>query len=199
MLIEEPETTPERRSLYDGDVAEVGYVMNLTRLWAWHPDLISGLFELLGVAADRAGLTYRDKGVLVTAAASTLGDAYCALAWGTRLAQAADPATAADVIQSPAGQAGDPRDAALAAWASQLASDPNATTEADVARLRSVGFDDAQIAAIAVYVALRLAFSTVNDGLGAAPDAQLVDSAPPLLRQAVAFGRPPAQEASPAE
>ena len=35
--------------------------------------------------------------------------------------------------------------------------------------LRDAGFDDAQIFAITVFVAARLAFSTVNDALGARP------------------------------
>lgn len=203
MLIEEPPTSPEREALFESDVAAVGFVMNLTRAWAWHPELKSGLFDLLAQAAEHAGLTYRDKGVLVTAMATTMGDSYCSLAWGTRLAAASDPATAAELIESRAeGQGGaaddgDERDAALAAWAHRLAADPNSATEADVARLRAVGFDDSRIAALTVFVSLRLAFSTVNDGLGIAPDHELAAKAPPEVRQAVAYGRPP--ETAPSE
>jgi len=46
---------------------------------------------------------------------------------------------------------------------------PNSTTEADVEDLRRLGFQDQQIFAITLYVALRLAFATVNETLGAAP------------------------------
>jgi hypothetical protein len=42
-------------------------------------------------------------------------------------------------------------------------------------------------------VALRLAFSAINDSLGAQPDAQLAQSLPPEVREAVTFGRPVAQ------
>jgi hypothetical protein len=38
-------------------------------------------------------------------------------------------------------------------------------------------------------VALRQAFSTVNDALGAQPDSELVDRVPAEVRQAVTFGR----------
>ena len=48
------------------------------------------------------------------------------------------------------------------------ARDPNSTTAADVQSLRDAGFDDGQIFAISVFVALRIAFSIVNDALGAA-------------------------------
>jgi len=42
-------------------------------------------------------------------------------------------------------------------------------------------------------VALRLAFSTINDSLGAQPDAQLAQSLPREVREAVTYGRPVAQ------
>jgi hypothetical protein len=42
------------------------------------------------------------------------------------------------------------------------------------------------------YVAFRLAFSTVDNALGAEPDRQLAESAPPGVREAVDFGRRPA-------
>ena len=81
----------------------------------------------------------------------------------------------------------------MAAWARKVARDPNATTPADVQALRDAGLDDEQIFAITTFVALRLAFSTVNDALGAQPDAQLAQSLPPEVRDAVTWGRPIAQ------
>jgi hypothetical protein len=69
-------------------------------------------------------------------------------------------------------------DRALAHWARALTRDPNATGAAEVQALRDAGFDDPQIAAPTLYVALRIAFSTVNDALGARPDRDLVEGAP---------------------
>lgn len=69
--------------------------------------------------------------------------------------------------------------------------DPNATTSADTQRLRDAGLDDTQIFAITVFVALRLAFSTVNDALGAHPDVKLAASLPTEVVTAVDYGRPP--------
>jgi hypothetical protein len=45
---------------------------------------------------------------------------------------------------------------------------------------------------------LRLAFSSVNAALGAAPDAQLANTALETVRRAVDYGRPPAATPSPA-
>jgi hypothetical protein len=42
-----------------------------------------------------------------------------------------------------------------------------------------------------VFVALRLAFSTVNDALGARPDAEVFSVAPEDVAAAVTYGRPP--------
>lgn len=191
MFLTEPAATPAVQQMYDDDLAGDGYVMNLTRVWAHVPAAYDGLTALLADQARTAGLTDRDRGVLVSALASTLGDAYCSLAYGGRLARWADERTAVAVLSGADDGLSD-RDRTLAAWARQVARDPNGTTAADVAALRAVGFDDRQVAALTAYVALRLAFSTVNDALGAHPDAELADAAPAGVRDAITWGRPPA-------
>jgi hypothetical protein len=60
-----------------------------------------------------------------------------------------------------------------------------------MALLREVGLGEREIFEATAFVAFRLAFSTVNDALGAAPDKQLADAAPPTVRAAVDFGRAP--------
>lgn len=179
------------RRLYDEDLEGDGYVMNLTRVWAHAPELQDGVRATLAAAAEAGGLTPRQRGVLVSATAATVGDAYCALAWGTRLAGEVGADVAAGVIGGDDGGL-DPTDAALARWARRVARDPNGTTAADVEALRQAGLDDAQILAVTVFVALRLAFSTVNDALGARPDPELAAQAPAEVRAAVTFGRSPA-------
>jgi hypothetical protein len=69
---------------------------------------------------------------------------------------------------------------------------------ADVQALRDDGFADADIFAMTVYVALRIALSTVNDALGVRPDAEYLTMAPAAVRDAVTYGRPidAAQQAS---
>ncbi|MGB8178872.1 MAG: hypothetical protein WCF63_01755, partial [Acidimicrobiales bacterium] len=84
----------------------------------------------------------------------------------------------------------DDSERALATWARRVASDPNGVTEGDVEELRIAGFSDTQIFAITVYVAGRLAFSTVNDALGAQPDHELAAGVPREIRDAVHYGRP---------
>ncbi|MEP7026146.1 MAG: hypothetical protein ABJB47_20555, partial [Actinomycetota bacterium] len=67
---------------------------------------------------------------------------------------------------------------------------PHHTSETDVQALRDAGYGDPEIFAITAFVALRIAFSTVNDALGARPDAAFRSTAPPAVLDAVTFGRP---------
>ncbi len=187
-LAEAPHSAPVRR-LYDDDLDDVGFVMNASRLWAHLPDQLGGLFGLMQQAVTPAGLTLRERGIIVTAAASTLGDSYCSLAWGKKLAGFADPELAGAVLTG-TDQGLSEAEQALATWTRRVAGDPNATIASDVDGLREAGYDDRQILAITLFIALRLAFSTVNDALGASPDRQLGDSVPPPVRNAVTWGRP---------
>jgi len=184
-----PDATAEVQRMFDEDAAELGYVMNVSRLWAYQPATATGLFTLLAQVNSADRLSLRQRSILVTACASAFGDSYCSLAWASKLAKASDPQTAARVLVGvDDGLSASER--AMAAWARKVALDPNATTAADVQELRDAGFTDSQIFTITVFVALRLAFSTVNDALGLRPDSALRSTAPAMLRDAVTFGRP---------
>ena len=189
-FLEEPAVTPEVQALYDEDLAQDGYVWNVSRLWAHQPDTVNALFALMSQAFKPSELGFRQRGILVAATASALGDSYCSLAWGGKLSGAANAPTAAGVLNgSDTDLTGQER--AMAAWARQVVKDPNATTPADIQLLRDAGLTDRQIFAITAFVALRLCFSTINDALGAQPDAQLVASLPEAVTNAVTYGRPP--------
>jgi len=191
-FLAEPPVTDGGQQMYDNERRDHGYVMNLLRLWAYQPDAHAALLGLMGQAERAGGLTFRQRGVLISACASTLGDSYCSLAWGSRLAREAGADVAGAVLQGDDGGL-DAAEEALAGWARRVARDPNGTQASDVQALRDAGYDDGQIFAITLFVALRLAFSTVNDALGARPDRELREAAPAAVRDAVAFGRPPAQ------
>ena len=182
--------------LFDNDVRGLGYVMNATKLWAHDPASLDGLSALLEHVTAAGSLTFRRRAVLVAACAAALGDSYCSLAWGSKLAGQTGAEVAERVLRGD-DAALDSTERALARWARQLARDPNSTTAADVEMLRAAGLTDAQIFATSVFVALRIAFSTVNDALGALPDQQLGAATPTAVRDAITFGRPIATSPSP--
>jgi uncharacterized peroxidase-related enzyme len=191
-FLAEPEESDASRRLFAANLEADGFVWNYTRLWSWRPELLEQFVALrLGLMAASA-LTDRDFAVLVAATASSLGDSYCSFAWGEKLAKLSDGETAAAVLsgaQPPEGLS--EREAALADWARQVVRDPNGAGAADVERLRATGLDDRAIFDATLFVALRLAFSTVNDALGTTPDPQLVARVPEPVRRTVTWGRQP--------
>jgi uncharacterized peroxidase-related enzyme len=184
-----PPSSPEAQRSFAEDIADLGYVMNVSRLWAYQPATLTGLFNLLRQANSVDNLSLRRRQILVTACASAFGDSYCSLAWGGKFAQASDATTAAGVLRGHDHNLTD-CERAMARWARKVARDPNATTAADVQALRDAGFSDSEIFTITVFVALRLAFSTVNDALGLSPDAGLRSTVPTAVLEAVTVGRP---------
>jgi len=186
-----PDTTAQAQRNFDEDVDELGYVMNVTRLWAYQPGTAEALFALQRQATAEDPLTVRQKAILVSACAVAFGDSYCSLVWAGRLAGASggDPATAVAVLRG-ADDGLSPSERAMAGWARTIARDPNATTAGDVQALRDAGFTDRQIFAMTVFIALRLAFATVNDALGVQPDSALRTALPPVILDAVTTGRP---------
>jgi len=178
MFLHLPPASESVTTLYERDSAEDGYVTNHTKLWAWRPDLKEAFTEFRKQLATQSTLSDRERAVLVCATASSIGDAYCALAWGTELAQQADPGTAAEVLQMAEAHGLTPRERALMQWARQIVRDPNGTTAGDVESMRKTGLSETEIFDATVLIAFRLAFSTVNDSLGARPDSQLADAAP---------------------
>jgi uncharacterized peroxidase-related enzyme len=192
VFIDKPTDGDTVSDLYRADLDNDGYVMNLTRLWAWRPAVTNAFRAAREQLQSETKLSPRERAVLVCATARSLEDSYCALAWGANLARLAGEPVAAELLASGASAGLSAREGALAEWAVQVVSAPNETTAEDVNRLRSAGLDDQEIFDATVFIAFREAFSTVNDALGASPDHQLWSAAPLEVREAVAYGRPPA-------
>jgi uncharacterized peroxidase-related enzyme len=184
-----PELDDATRASFAAQRDDLGFVMNLTRLWSFQPGLKDGLFALLDSLAREHDLDYRTRAVLITAMASTLGDSYCSVAWGTKLAGESSAEHAVAVLAGDDAQLS-PADLALATWARKITRDPNATTAEDLEPLRQAGWTDRQIFGLTTFVALRLAFSTVNDALGVRPDAAYHHLAPASVLDALPTGRP---------
>jgi alkylhydroperoxidase family enzyme len=191
-FLADPAVDEHVERMYTTDLSSQGYIAHLTRVWGHSPEALAALSYVLKRATDTAGLDVHQRSLLVTACASAIGDSYCSLAFGSKLATAAGEDVAAGLVGGD-DTALSPADRTLAAWARQVARQPNAATAEDIDTLRALGYDDRQIFAITLFVALRLAFSTVNDALGAAPDAELAERAPASVRPADTYGRPPAR------
>jgi len=191
MFLLAPESSEAVERFYKSSADAQGFLMNLTAAWAWRPDVFESFAALRDQLSSNSALSKRDQAVLVCATASQLQDSYCSLAWGKKLSAKAGAASAAAVLAGSEGAGLTARDRALADWARKVVADPNSTTRDDVQALRAAGLDDRAIFEATAFIAFRLAFSTVNDALGAAPDWQLVRAAPQEVNAAVTYGRAP--------
>ena len=189
MFIAAPEDSAETARVYQASADSQGFVMNLTRAWAWRPELFDGFGALRNELTSRSSLSKREVATLVCATAAELGDSYCALAWGRTLATEAGAGVAASVIEGAAADGMTERERALAQWARKVVADPNATEAGDIDALREAGLGDREVFEATLVVAFRQAFSTVNDALGVQPDRQLREQVPAEVRAAVTFGR----------
>jgi uncharacterized peroxidase-related enzyme len=192
MFLSEPESSEAAAYLEKGR-AEDGYVMNFERAWAWRPDIGEGFAQVRRQLLHGTALKPAELALLTCITARALGDSYCSIAWGTRLAGIHGAAAVAEILRGADPPTSTPRETALRRWAEQVVRNPNGATADQVDSLRAAGLSDREIFEATVQVAFRLAFSTVNDALGARPDRELVIAAPPEIRSAVTFGRPPCE------
>jgi uncharacterized peroxidase-related enzyme len=195
MFLQSPADNEATSRLYQSDVESRGFVMNLSRAWAWRPDVWDAFAALRGLLTSKSSLRPRELPVLACATASSRGDSYCSLAWGKMLAKASDGPIAAAVLQGSENASLTERERALSVWARKVVENPNATTPQDVEALRAVGLSEQEIFEATTFIAFRLAFSTVNDALGIAPDWQLAEGVPEEVRKSIDYGRESAQRA----
>ena len=179
----EPPVTPETEAMATEDLEDLGFVANVTRLWMHDPAANDQLFDLIRGSAAAAGLSMTERAVATVRAAGLAGDTYCPLAWGERLADATSTEVAAAVLRGEDDLL-DERSRAVAGWARTIALHPFASRPEEVRRLLDAGFDQAQVLRLTLFIALRIAFSSVNGALGARPEPAYVDRVDPAVREA---------------
>jgi alkylhydroperoxidase family enzyme len=100
----------------------------------------------------------RQRSIVISACASSVGDSYCSLVWGAKLAGFTDSRVAASVLLG--DDAGlDPDEQVLARWARSVSTSPSDTTAQHIEELRATGRIDRQIFALTLFVAMRAAFA----------------------------------------
>jgi alkylhydroperoxidase family enzyme len=189
MFLSKPPLGDTVKALYEKATVEDGYVMNYIRLWSWRADVHAAFSEARGLLSATSSLSKREIAILNATTASRAGDSSCSIAWGGKLADVSDVATAAALLQGRETPAFADRERALISWAAKVVEDPNGTTREDIEALKASGFSEREIFEATLFVAFRLAFMTVNDALGAQPDRRLAASASPAILASVTFGR----------
>ena len=138
-FLDPAEVTEAAQAEFDADLAELGFVMNAVRLWAYQPETYRRLLGLMSQVASVAPFSFRQRGILVLASVSALGDSYCSLAWGTKLAGRFGAEVPGGILRGEDETLSKP-ERVMAAWARQVTRNPNGTTASDVGALREAGF-----------------------------------------------------------
>jgi alkylhydroperoxidase family enzyme len=131
VFLSDPPEDPVVRALYEQSRAEDGYVMNLLRVWAWRPDVNAAFMGARKALVAQTTLSKREIAVLNAATAARRGDAYCSIAWGSRIAELADADTAAALLGGEETPRLSEREIALARWAELVVRDANAAARGD--------------------------------------------------------------------
>jgi uncharacterized peroxidase-related enzyme len=173
---------------YGADVAEDGYVSNVSRTFSHRPDVFEAWVALKNsITKDMDQRRYE---LVTIAAARRLRSSYCMLAHGTVLADKYYDAERVLAIARDHTTAGlDEIDVAVMDLADKVAADACSVTQADVDHLRELGLTDAEIFDVVAASAMRCFFTKVVDGLGFQPDAAYAEL-DESLREALVVGRP---------
>jgi uncharacterized peroxidase-related enzyme len=182
------EVTGAAAEAYESDLAEDGYVSNVSRTFSHRPEVLAawiGLKDAVTSSMDR-----RRYELVTIAAARRVRSSYCMLAHGDVLATRFYDTEQVRGIALDHHTAGlDEVDVALMDLADKVAADASSITQGDVDRLRDLGLTDAEVFDVVAAAAMRCFFTKIVDGLGFQPDAAYgeLDAA---LREALVVGRP---------
>jgi len=189
------QTAPDEgaaNELYEQDQANLGYVPNYTKLFAWRPHVYRAWQQLNG--AIKRDMDLRRYELVTLAAARELRSSYCALAHGKVLRDQFLPAGQVRDAAIDHHWAGlDPLDVAVMDFAEKVTRSPASVTSDDVQPLRDAGLSDQDIVDVTLATAARCFFSTVLEALAVQPDPAYTDLLEDDLREALTVGRPIAE------
>lgn len=164
-----------------------GYVPNYAKVFCHRPEILARWGQLL--AEMKRPMDPRRFELVTFVVAHQLGHSACTLAHGRALQVFFDDeqivAIAEGRLEGLLGKA----ERELLAFARRIAVDASAIEPADVARLRRLGYGDAEIFDVAAAAAGRAFFTKLLDALGVLPDAPFMALDEPL-RRALTVGRP---------
>jgi uncharacterized peroxidase-related enzyme len=182
------EVTGAVAEAYEADLAEDGYVSNVSRTFSHRPEALAAWIGPKDAVTSR--MDRRRYELVTIAAARRVRSSYCMLAHGSVFASGFYDAEQVREIALDHRAAGlDEVDVAVMDLADKVAADAAAVNQADVDRLREFGLSDAEIFDVVAAAAMRCFFTKVVDGLGFQPDSaysELEDS----LRETLVVGRP---------
>ena len=164
------------RKFYDEDLADDGYISNISRLYSLKPEVLAAWRTLIGSIRDTMDLRRYELATL--AAAEALRCRYCVAAHAEVLQSKFYDRPQLEAITRDYRTAGlDPVDVAIMVFAEKVALHAYRVTPEDIDELRGHGLTDTEIFEVALTASARAFFSKSLDSMGAEPDEALASTA----------------------
>lgn len=156
-------------AMYDGDLADDGFVYAHTQAMAVNPEAHAAFEALVHAIVPSIGVRVYEAATL--GAARAIGSTHCLLAHGRRSLRVGvlDEAGLAAFGQGD-DSAFTPQEQVVVRYADRLSRDPSAMTDRDTQELRDAGFTDRQIVDITLAAAARNYFSRALQALAVPVD-----------------------------
>src|SRR5262245_26133686 len=187
--VADEEATGGIAELYQGQKAQLGFVMEAMRCWTARPDLLPIYQDFSDKVRAGFSLSPRDWRLITLIAAKHVPSTYCSQVYSKQAVADLGSKEAVLAVQRDFHTAGlNSRDVEMLRFAETITKDASRVNEQDITRLRSVGFTDVQICDIALCTAFRCFVSRFFDALGAGPEPVFID-ADADFRRAMTVGR----------
>jgi uncharacterized peroxidase-related enzyme len=187
--VADDEATGRIAELYQGQKAQLGFVMEAMRCWTARPDLLPIYQDFSDKVRAGFSLSPRDWRLITLIAAKHVPSTYCSQVYSKQAVADLGSKEAVLAVQRDFHTAGlNSRDVEMLRFAETITKDASRVNEQDIVRLRSVGFTDVQICDIALCTAFRCFVSRFFDALGAGPEPVFID-ADADFRRAMTVGR----------
>jgi uncharacterized peroxidase-related enzyme len=187
--VADEEATGRIAELYQGQKAQLGFVMEAMRCWTARPDLLPIYQDFSDKVRAGFSLSPRDWRLITLIAAKHVPSTYCSQVYSKQAVADLGSKEAVLAVQRDFHTAGlNSRDVEMLRFAETITKDASRVNEQDIVRLRSVGFTDVQICDIALCTAFRCFVSRFFDALGAGPEPVFID-ADADFRRAMTVGR----------
>lgn len=172
--IPEAEAEGKLRTIYEGDIQNMGYVPDHAKVFSLRPDVLEAWRAFQG--SIRKNLRLRRYELVTLAAAMELKCRYCLLAHGAILIKnGISPDQLRRILTNFQDAGLEPAEVTMMEFARKVIRDASVITREDIDLLRALGLEDAEILDITLTATMRSFASKTFDALGAGPDAVYTD------------------------
>jgi len=181
--IEPSEAEGEIASIYDGEMASLGRVMEATRCWTAKPDILAPVEHLLHQIRDGFSLELVNFRLITLVAAKHVPSSYCSHVYFKALSGMIGREQALAVHRDYRNAGLTEQQVAMLAYAEQITVDASRIDQDTIDSLRAVGLTDLNIADIALAASFRNFLSRYFDAVGARAEPEFLDDDPSVRKE----------------